>query len=87
MDYKTLYPIFVFDTSKQSEKLKSSVIDVQIRVNFEEAFPVGTQAYAVVISDKLLPATYVGANWVKINVGNTVILPESSEEPLIMFAT
>ena len=90
-DYKTLYPLFVFDVSKQSEKLKSSVVDVQIRaIKFRvplkhifgfcedydkivyglkhtltlvrklvrqptyQAVPAGTQAYAVVMSDKLL---------------------------------
>ena len=53
-DYKTLYPLFVFDVSKQSEKLKSSVVDVQIRAIFNQAVPAGTQAYAVVMSDKLL---------------------------------
>ena len=29
-DYKTLYPLFTFDVSKQKEKLKSSVVDIQI---------------------------------------------------------
>jgi len=53
VDYKGLFPLFVFDVSKQSEKLKSSVVDVQIRAIFNEAVPAGTQAYAVVISDKL----------------------------------
>ena len=54
VDFKSLFPHFVFDVSKQSEKLKSSVVDVQIRAIFNEAVPTGTQAYAVVISDKLL---------------------------------
>ena len=54
VDYKSLFPLFVFDVSKQSEKLKSSVFDVQIRSIFGEAVTAGTQAYAVVISDKLL---------------------------------
>jgi len=54
IDYKSLYPLFVFDVSKQSEKLKTSVVDVQIRAVFNQAVPAGTQAYAVVISDKLL---------------------------------
>jgi len=54
IDYKTLYPLFVFDVSKQSEKLKSSVVDVQVKTIFNEVVPAGTQAYAVVISDKLL---------------------------------
>ena len=43
----------VFNVSKQSENLKTSV-DVQIRTVFNAAVPAGTQAYAVVISDKLL---------------------------------
>jgi len=54
LDYKSLFPLFVFDVSKQSEKLKSSVVDVQIRAIFNEAVAARTQAYAVVISDKLL---------------------------------
>jgi len=52
VDHKSIFPLFVFYVSKQSEKLKSSVVDVQIRAIFNEAVPVGTQAYAVVISDK-----------------------------------
>ena len=54
IDYKSLYPLFVFDVSKQSEKLKTSVVDVQVRAVFNQALAAGTQAYAVVISDKLL---------------------------------
>src|SRR5688572_2134492 len=53
-DYKDLYPLMVFDVSKQSEKLKSSVVDIQIKAVFNEAVAAGTQAYAVIISDKLL---------------------------------
>jgi len=53
-DYKDLYPLFVFDVSKQSERLKSSVVDIQIKATFNAAVPGGTEAYAVVISDKLL---------------------------------
>ena len=54
VDYKTIYPLFVYDVSKQSEKLKTSVVDVQVRAVFDDAVPAGTQAYAVVLSDKLL---------------------------------
>ena len=39
IDYKTLYPLFVFDVSKQSEKLKSSVVDVQVKTIFNEVVP------------------------------------------------
>ena len=41
-DYKTLYPIFAFDVSKQKEKLKSSVVDIQIKANFTENIPTNT---------------------------------------------
>ena len=54
VDYKNLYPLYVFDVSKQSEKLKTSVSDIHIRVSFNgNGFPAGTMAYAVIISDRL----------------------------------
>ena len=46
IDYKSLYPLFVFDVSKQSH--------VQIRAVFNQAVLAGTQGYAIVIFDKLL---------------------------------
>ena len=52
-DYKTLYPIFLFDVSKQSEKLKNST-DIQIQMEFNENVPAGTEAYALIISDRLI---------------------------------
>ena len=53
-DYKTLYPLFTFDISKQKEKLKSSVVDIEIKANFTEYVPANTRAFALVISDKML---------------------------------
>ena len=53
-DYKTLYPFFTFDISKQKEKLKSTVVDIQIKANFTENVPVNTRAFALVISDRML---------------------------------
>ena len=53
-DYKTLYPLFTFDVSKQEEKLKSSVVDIQIKANFTENVPANTRAFILVISDKML---------------------------------
>ena len=38
-DYKTLYPLFMFDVSKQKEKFKSSVVDIQIKTNLLKMFP------------------------------------------------
>ncbi|XP_065658135.1 uncharacterized protein LOC136082649 [Hydra vulgaris] len=53
-EYKDLYPLMVFDVSKQSERLKSSVEDVQFKAKFNAAVPGNTKAFAVVISDKWL---------------------------------
>ena len=48
-DYKTLYPHFTFDVSKQKEKLKSSVVDIHIKAVFTENVPANTRAFAMVI--------------------------------------
>ena len=55
VDYKNLYPLFVFDVTKQSEKLKTSVSDIHIKASFNgnNNPPDGTIAYAVIISDRL----------------------------------
>ena len=53
-DYKTLYPLFLFDVSKQSEKLKYSTTDNQIKMHFSANVPANTQAYALTISDRLI---------------------------------
>ena len=59
LDYKELFPLYVFDVTKQSEKLKTSVSDIHIKAFFD-ADPAGannplinTMAYAVIISDRL----------------------------------
>ena len=53
-DFKTLYPIFVFDVSKQPDKMKHSVSDIEIKITFSENVPPNTNAYAVVISDSII---------------------------------
>ena len=53
-DYKTMYPLFLFDVSKQSEKLKYSTTDIQIKMDFKENVPADTQVYGVIISDRLI---------------------------------
>ncbi|XP_065645401.1 uncharacterized protein LOC136075887 [Hydra vulgaris] len=53
-DYKDLFPIFVFDVSKQLEKLKSATIQLQIKAYFNTTVPANTQAYALVFSDKIM---------------------------------
>ena len=53
MDYKNIFPLFLFDVSKQSEKLKTSVSDIHIKAFFGENPGANTMAYAVIISDRL----------------------------------
>ena len=53
-EYRNLYPLFLFDVSKQSEKLKYSTTDIQIKMHFSANVPANTQAYAVIISDRLI---------------------------------
>ena len=60
VDYKNLYPIFVFDVTKQSEKLKTAVSDIHIKMRFNtnpaldrDNNPQNVMAYTVIISDRL----------------------------------
>ena len=52
-DYKKLFPLFLFDVSKQSEKLKTSVSDIHIKAFYDVNVPANTMAYAVIISDRI----------------------------------
>ena len=51
VEFTDLYPLFVFDVSKQSERLKYSVTNIQIKAFFDNNVDAGTEAYAVIISD------------------------------------
>ena len=53
-EYASLYPLFLFDVSKQSEKLKYSTTDIQVKAYFNEGIPLNTQIYGVIISDRLI---------------------------------
>ena len=53
-EYKAMYPLFLFDVSKQSEKLKHSTTDIQIKMHFKEGVGANTQVYGVIISDRLI---------------------------------
>jgi len=48
-EYRDLYSLFVLDVSKQSEALKNSVADIQLRVQFSQNIPANTQAYALIL--------------------------------------
>ena len=52
--FKSLYPIHVFDVSKQSERLTVGVVDLTVRMELSANVPANTQAYALVINDRML---------------------------------
>ncbi len=53
LTYKSLFPIFYFDVSKQSERFNSSVVDVTVRMRFGgDGLPEHVVAHALIISDR-----------------------------------
>ena len=54
LQFKDKYPIYCFDVSKQSERLKSGVTDITLECRFDESPTDGTIAHAVIISDRKL---------------------------------
>ena len=52
--FKSLYPILVFDVSKQSERLKTGVTDITLQVKFTKNPAKNTMAHALIISDRKL---------------------------------
>ena len=65
VSYKALYPIFVFDVSKQSERLQQGIVDITVEMTFGGNIPANTVAYALIISDRKLKFKSDGK---KINV-------------------
>lgn len=53
-DYKDLHPIFVFDVSRQNERIKNTTIDVKIKAEFGTNIPDNTYAYALILSDRVI---------------------------------
>ena len=54
LTFKNLYPLFVFDVTKQSERLSQGIVDITIKMQFHANCPANTQAYALVFSNRLL---------------------------------
>ena len=52
--YKSLYPIVMFDVSKQSERLKTGVTDITLQCQFSKNPDAKTIAHVVMISDRKL---------------------------------
>ena len=54
-DYNNIYPIYAFDVSKQTERLKNSPIDVRISATFKDAVGHSNAiAYALILSDQII---------------------------------
>ena len=53
IDFKTLYPLFVFNVSNQIPKTISAVVEVVFNVKFQAAPAANTTAYCLTISDKI----------------------------------
>ena len=72
IEFKNLYPLYVFDVTKQSEKLKTSVSDIHVKVFFNDDPaggnnpPANTIAYAVLISDRLFHFVSDGSKIINI---------------------
>ena len=52
--YKNLYPILVFDVSKQSERIQQGVVDITIQCFFSENVAASTTAFCLMLSDRKL---------------------------------
>ena len=52
--FKSIFPIHVFDVSKQSERLTEGVVDLTVWMEFSAAVPANTQTYALVFSYRML---------------------------------
>ena len=46
--------MYVFNLSKQSERIQKAVVDITIKTNFSENVGAHARAYAIVISDRRL---------------------------------
>ena len=53
-EYKSLFPLFFFDVSRQSERLNQGVVDISVNMNFAANTGLNTYAYALVISDRVI---------------------------------
>ena len=53
-EFKSLFPLYVFDVSKQSERLKQGIVDMTIKMQFHKNCAPNTHAYALILSNRML---------------------------------
>ena len=54
LPFKDLFPLYVFNVSKQSERINQSVVDVTVKMQFSANVGADARAYALIISDRRL---------------------------------
>ena len=54
LSYKELFPLYVFNVSKQSERINQGVVDVTVKMQFSAGVGDHARAYALIISDRRL---------------------------------
>ena len=64
-EYINLYPLIVFNVSKQSERLENTVIDIKIQLSFRKNVGKDVVAYALILSDRIIKLQSAGE---KMNV-------------------
>lgn len=52
VEFRILFPLMVFDISRQSERLKNSITDITIKTEFSDDVPANTKAFALILSDR-----------------------------------
>ena len=54
LSYKDLFPLYVFNVSKQSDRINQGVVDVTVKMQFSAGVGENARAYALIISDRRL---------------------------------
>jgi len=52
--FKSSYPLVVIDCTKQSERLQTGVVDVQVKMRFSSAVAASTRCHALVMGDRMM---------------------------------
>jgi hypothetical protein len=52
VEFRIMFPLMVFDISRQSERLKNSITDITIKTEFSDDVPANTKAFALILSDR-----------------------------------
>ena len=53
-DYSEYYPLYVIDVSNQSDSIKGGITDITIKMNFDKKVENNIEAYAVIVSDRII---------------------------------